>query len=292
MKSLNLIKHAKRLLLITLVSTGIAEAESLQVDYYGVVSSSADTNMLKMAQDVFFTQLKSIDSITVTDKRSDLSKTLLQIPEIDSSSKRIAFYAEIDEEKDMFSTVTWNCKFDAVSPEDGITYSKNETFESYYKILVNAKTSIESLLSQFREKPEKARDADSFFASGAGTPSDIDIESLAGTWTGEPNTDKIIILRGGRGFVIFKNGASMNIRIQAGTTGKNSVQVQQVGKPNASFFTELPRETALRIAPSASPITWNFTITSQNSLEGEKVTLLPDGDDASEGKAHSLWTRK
>lgn len=291
MKSLNFIKQTTRLLLIILVSTGVATAESLQVDYYGVVSSSSDTNMLKMAQDVFYTQLKSIDSLVIVDKRPDISKTLASLPVLDQNSSRIAFYAEIDEEKDLFNQTTWNCKFDAVTPNDGITHSKSEVFESYYKILVSAKNSIESLLNEFRKPEKNVPDADSQNIA-ENSLSNVDVESLAGTWIGEPNADKIIILRGGRGFVIYKNGATMNIRITAKKGSGNTIEIQQVGKSNASFFTELPRETALAYAQNAEPITWNFRITSQSSLEGTKKTLLPDGAGAKEGSEPAAWTKK
>lgn len=291
MKSLNLKKHIKRLLLIITATTGIATAESLQVDYYGVVSSSADTNMLKMAQDVFYTQLKSIDSIIVVDRRPDISKTLTDFPQLDQNSSKIAFYAEIDEEKDLFNQTSWNCKFNAVTTKSGITRTKTEVFESYYKILVNAKNSIESLLDEFRKPEKPIEDADRQNIE-ENSLSSIDVESLAGTWTGEPGTDKIIILRGGRGFVIYKNGATMNIRISAGKSGANSIEIQQTGKSNASFFTEIPREMALQYAPEAAPIVWDFKITSQSSLEGKKTTLLPDGAGAKRGTTNSTWTKK
>lgn len=291
MKSLNLKKSVKRLLLIFLVSTGIAGAESLQVDYYGVVSSSSDINMLKMAQDVFFTQLKSIDYLVVSDKRPDALKILSAPPDIGRNSSGIAFYAEISEETDLFGKTKWNCKFEAVAPEDGIAHSKSDTFESYYKILVNAKKSIESVLGDFRSQKKIAQDADSQ-SIAENSLSDVDVESLAGTWTGEPETDKIIILRGGRGFVVYKNGATMNIRIFASRDKKNSIEIRQVGKSNASFFTELPRQAALSAATSAEPIVWNFVITSQNSLEGVKTTLLPDEDGAKKGSVASSWIRK
>lgn len=291
MGSLNLKKHIKRFFLMITATTGIATAESLQVDYYGVVSSSSDANMLKMAQDVFYTQLKSIDSIIVVDRRADVSKTMMDFPSLDQSSSRIAFYAEIDEEKDLFNETKWNCKFNAVTPKDGITHTKTEVFESYYKILVNSKNSIEALLGEFMRPEKTAQDADRQNLDG-NSASSIDIEMLAGTWAGENGTDKIIILRGGRGFVIYKNGATMNIKISAGKNGANSIEIQQTGSSNASFFTELPRETALQYAPSADPIVWNFKITSQNSLEGTKTTLLPDGSGAKKGTTAALWTKK
>ena len=248
--------------------------------------------MLKMAQDVFYTQLKSIESIIVIDKRPDLSKTLSSIPEPDAESSRIAFYAEIIEEQNSAGKPVWNCKFDAVTPRDGITHSKSEVFESYYKILVNAKNSIEAVLNELRGPQKYIEDADSENLAG-NRNSSINIESLAGTWTGEPFTDKIIILRGGRGFVVYKNGATMNIRIIAGKSD-SEIEVRQAGRANASFFTEIPRETALLYAPSANPIVWNLKITSQNTLEGTKTTLITEngGASAKEGKISTVWTRK
>ncbi len=292
MKSFSLKKHTKKLLLSLLFSTKLLAAQSMQVDYYGVVSSSADSNMLKMAQDVFYTQLKSIDSIIVIDKRPDISKTLESIPESWPESSRIAFYAEISEEQKTDGKTAWSCKFSAVTPRDGITHSKSEVFESYYKILINAKNSIEAVLNELRGPQKYIEDADSEnFAENRN--SSVDIESLAGTWTGEPFTDKIIILRGGRGFVVYKNGATMNIRIIAGKTGPK-IEVRQTSKANASFFTEIPRETALLYAPSANPIVWNLEITAQGTLEGTKTTLLTDdgGASAKEGKTSAFWTRR
>ncbi|MBQ0052703.1 MAG: hypothetical protein KBT11_11675 [Treponema sp.] len=294
MKSLKVNRNLKRLFLSLLFATGIAFASPLQVDYYGVVSSSADSNMLKMAQDVFYTQLKSIDDISVDDKRPDISKTLVSIPALDAGTQKIAFYAEISEAADGAKN-GWNCKFNAVTPADGITHSKNEIFESYYKILVNAKTAIEAVLGDLKAPAPVFEDADKNniamdFSTG------IDIESLAGTWSGEPNTDKIIILRGGRGFVIFKNGATMNIRISVNKTTVNgkdtNLEIKQVGRANASFFPELSRETALNYASQAQPITWNFAITSPDTLNGIKTTLVATASGAEEGTLDATWTRK
>ena len=70
------------------------------------------------------------------------------------------------------------------------------------------------------------------------------LDTLAGTWTGDTLIDKIVILRGGKGFVIFKNGASMNIVI---SINGSSVTVIQKGRSNASFYPELSRELAPQI---------------------------------------------
>lgn len=270
-------------------------AENLLVDYYGVVSASSDTNMLKMAQDVFFTQLKSIDGITVDDKRPDLSKASASLPDFVQTNASIYFYAEVTDQKNESGQTVWNCRFNAVTAADGITHSASENYESYYKILVGAKTAIEKVLSDLKSpSPEFASANKSNLAADFKTG--VDIESLAGTWGGEPYADKIIILRGGRGFVIFKNGATMNIKISVkknSAGGKNTnLEISQVGKSNASFFPELPREQALQCAVSAPPITWNFSLTSADTLEGIKNTIIQTNDGTEHGTVNSIWTRR
>ncbi len=274
-----------------------SNAQTLQIDYYGIVSTAADTNMLKMAQDVFLNQLKSIDGVSVDDKRQDLSHAMTSIPTFTSSGEKIAFYAEITGENNGDGQTKWNCRFNAISPHDGLTHSKNESYESYYKILTGSKSAIEAVLNNIRGTEEKKHGSGNGAQDSQTTAksvSDTDIESLAGTWTGEPYTDKIIILRGGRGFVIFKNGATMNIKIMRKNDGGSGtkLEITQVGKSNASFFPELPRETALSIAAEAKPIIWNFNLTSQGTLEGTKTTLMPSENGASQEKIPSMWTKQ
>ena len=278
-----------------LSSLSFIHADNLLVDYYGVVSASSDRNMLKMAQDVFFTQLKSIDGITVDDKRPDLSKASVSLPEFASTNAKVFFYAEITDGKNESGQTIWNCRFNAVTQADGITHSATETYESYYKILVGAKTAIEKVLSDLKSPaPEFISANKANIAADFSTG--VDIESLAGTWSGEPYADKIIILRGGRGFVIFKNGATMNIKISVKKmtiAGRSTnLEIAQVGKSNASFFPELPREQALACAANASPITWNFSLTSADTLEGIKNTVIATNDGTEQGTVNSSWTRK
>ncbi len=294
--------HVSNLIVPAILSTAVASpiaAEQLAIDYYGVVAESTldgtELNMLKMAQDIFFTQLKSIDSITVSDKRPDSSKTSLSIPDFQGSS--VAFYAEIGENVSE-NGKTWTCRFSAFDPSDEITHSKTETYDSYYKILSGAKSAIESVISDFKkDENEKKAVVVAKTESPRTFDGNIDIESLAGTWSGEPFTDKILILRGGRGFIIFKNGATMNIKISAKKIDSrgnvSEIEVRQIGKSNASFFPELPRQTALNLAATASPIVWNFTIRA-GELYGTKRTIIPATNalGAEEGTVVSTWSKK
>lgn len=295
MKNLHLKSWLLAFSIMILSPLSALHAEDLLVDYYGVVSASSDTNMLKMAQDVFYTQLKSIDGIIVDDKRPDISKASSEIPVFIKTNAKIYFYAEISDDKTETGQPLWNCRFNAVTSSDGITHTATENYESYYKILVGAKNAIEKVLSDLKEPDPQFASADKENIA-ADFKTGVDIESLAGTWSGEPFADKIIILRGGRGFVIFKNGATMNIKIsvkKAVIDGKSTnLEITQVGKSNASFFPELSREQALACAAKAAPITWNFALTSADTLEGIKNTVIPTNDGTEQGTVNSSWTRR
>lgn len=291
-------KHLLCLISLLITSTTFIYSVPLKVEYYGVVSVSSDSNMTKMAQDIFFTQLKSIDYISVEDKRPDISKASKSIPNfIQNNETHLVFYAEIEELFDSDNNQRiWNCKFNAMNPEDEIIHTKTEVYDSYYKILSGARFAIENVISDFQPKDKSSKSENSTKSQVKTFNGNIDIESLAGTWYGEPYTDKIMILRGGRGFIIFKNGATMNIKITVKKTDSkgnvSEIEISQIGKSNASFFPELPRQTALNVASAAPTIVWNFTIDS-GILSGTKKTLITTDNEigAKEGLLETTWSK-
>ena len=99
-------------------------------------------------------------------------------------------------------------------------------------------------------------------------------------------------MRGGRGFVIFNNGASMNITVElSGEDADKQVLITQKGNSNASFYPELQRTAALSAAVSAEPIKWTLTLVNGNTLKGIKDTLLPEGNGYKAGTINVIWTR-
>lgn len=249
-----------------------------------------------MAQDIFFTQLNAIDNLKVMDKRPDIGSVSTKIPDTSSSgNSKVIFYAEILEEKTISDNITWKCRFNAKTQSDGKIYSKQENYDSYYKILVNAKTSIEELLSPLKQQVIHLSESEAETLSSKKVT--IDLESLSGTWGGEPFTDKIVILRGGRGFIIYKNGATMNISVSLEYDANNNqeIKIKQVGKSNASFYPALSRETALTAAANAQPIEWHLKTAGDGRLEGTKNTLIKSNsvpETVENGTEKVLWTKK
>lgn len=287
------------LLIFFLTANGISQSsvpQKLYVDYYGVISPSSDSNMTKMAQDMFFTQLKSFEQFVITDKRDKENPVTLETDFSNTQSGHVVFFAEIKEIPNG-DAKKWNCTLHALDPQTEKSVVKSDIYESYYRILSSIKPSSESILSDFKPKTgaeTEITQTPSGSQGGFENAIAANTENLAGTWSGENDTNKIVILRGGRGFVIFKNGASMNIavKIDEAEDGSTTVEISQVGRANASFYPGLSREIALEAAASAPPIVWKFTLENDETLSGTKNTLVAAGDKAEPGTVEVKWTKK
>lgn len=256
------------------------------VQFYATVSSSADASMIKMSTDILYTQLQSMDGYTVVDRRNENYTS-------ENKPGNISFYAEIQEQ----STGNWTCTLNAFKNDSA--FSSTKEYDSYYKILMDAKASLENFMLNLsgnivipeEESAEMAEDEIKPEIHSPGKKRNPVMDLLAGTWIGEELIEKILILRGGRGFIIFKNGASMNIAV---SVEGSDVTIKQSGKSNASFYPELPRQDALKIAASANPIEWKLKLNG-NTLSGIKKTLISDKKSStgvSEGTVAVSWTKQ
>lgn len=295
-------KYKLPLLLIVIFSAFSAFAQQTAVNFYGVYSSSGDKNMIEMTRNLYFAQLKEMDTVIVTDKSASAfftneNGTLSIVPkEPEDNKNAVNFFIEIESS----GNGNWQSTFH-IQPENGgnETVVKKE-FSSYYKILTEAKDAIEETFEKFTQADDNTeqivqtpiQESESKVVGSEATT-----ESIAGTWEGENFIDKIVILRGGRGFVIYKNGATMNIQIsvQNNSETESIITIKQAGKSNASFFPELQRKIALENAPTAEPLEWQLTLTDSNTLQGSKKTLIEDETaptGAIQGTADVTWTRK
>ncbi len=285
-------------LLLLSLHTAAYTLPAMEIDYYGVVSTSEDSNMLKMAQDIFFTQLKSFDNATIGDKRTDSNFTLKDQPVI-TGNNHIAFFAELKEKQNTADTTLppqWECTYNIILKDNVTKITKTHVYESYYNILVSSKSNIEELLVN------ASANTASPLSQNSGNPADgngaLNLDALAGNWSGEQLADKIVLLRGGRGFVIFKNGVSMNIAVTINKTDISgnitSITIKQTGKPNASYFPAIPRDVALSKAKDANPITWDLELISPKLLKGKKNTLVysKDRGTVTEGTEDITWFKK
>lgn len=270
------------------MTNALYSQNSIRIDYYGVVASEVDENMYKMTSDLYYTQLCEIPSFFVTDKRN--AGQLTTPPSSDSfSSGNLSFYAVIEKKGES----KWISTLYVINQSAQSKKSQSKEYDSYYKILTEPKAVLQDSIKNLITSNQKNNDVKTAEAQLPENAQASGTEMLSGTWDGEDVIDKIVIMRGGRGFVVFKNGASMNILVKYDEIDSNKIIILQNAKSNASFFPELPRQVALKEAVNASPIQWSFVLKDANTLSGTKKTLISDdGTTVKEGTVTVTWKRR
>ncbi len=268
-----------------------AQNTGTSVYFFATVTSTPDDPTIKLTENLFYTQFQT-ENVGITDMRPSYITDYTQgtVPHTDLPESAILFGLELQKENS-----GWVCRLNILRQKDVLTgntspFCFENTYESYYKILMDTKNLIGQVLS-YQSSATEPLAVESQTAPAATAKGLFNLDNLAGTWKGESLIDKIIILRSGRGFVIFNNGASMNISI---TLKGNILEAVQTGKPNASFFPDLPREVALAAATRAEPVSWNLSLSDADTLSGTKTTLLPSETDSSNAERKSVsvtWKR-
>lgn len=268
--------------LIFMCLAAYSQADKPALYFYAAPASSSspeDPAAVKMTRDLLFSQLSSLDLFVIRDKRdTEYSPDLIK----KHAANDFLFYAEIYEKNG-----EWLSKMHLIEAASAKETVLQNSYEGYYKILMEAKSSLTALIKQFNTGNTSSAPQEIPAQPAAATG------NISGTWFGENHIDKIVLLRGGRGFVIFKNGASMNISV---SIDGNTVTAVQQSKPDASFFPEIPRETALIKAPDAAPIRWELTIKNDSLMQGVKSGLVAEYDAAGvlsvrEGSTPVEWHR-
>lgn len=262
-------------------------AEDLkQIDFYGVASKDTEKNMLSMTEDLFFAQLKEL-SYTIEDKRYEnfSSDYFSNACDFSASNKKgtAAIFAVITK----LDTGKWEMKINFLEYNNTAPRTTDQVYDSYYKILMESKSSLTSTLTQLMSTSSAKTNASS------DSSEEITLEALAGSWNGGKYINKVIIMRGGRGFVIFKNGASMNISVKIEKNeGIQSVNIIQTSGNNASYFPGIERKKALEAAMSAKPISWNLKPVDKNTLTGTENTLTEDSaGNIKESSVSATWKK-
>jgi len=268
--------------LIFMCLAAYSQADKPALYFYAAPASSSspeDPAAVKMTRDLLFSQLSSLDLFVIRDKRdTEYSPDLIK----KHAANDFLFYAEIYEKNG-----EWLSKMHLIEAASAKETVLQNSYEGYYKILMEAKSSLTALIKQFNTGNTSSAPQEIPAQPAAATG------NISGTWFGENHIDKIVLLRGGRGFVIFKNGASMNISV---SIDGNTVTAVQQSKPDASFFPDIPRETALIKAPDAAPIRWELTIKNDSLMQGVKSGLVAEYDAAGvlsvrEGSTPVEWHR-
>lgn len=272
---------------LILLSTSFGQTQ-YNIDYYGIVSTEIDQNMSKMTSDLYYTQLCEINNFVVNDKR--IANSIEAAPENSQlSNDNLSFYAKIAKKE---NSSKWISSFTLIDKKNNTKQTETKEYDSYYKILMEPKSVLQASIKNLIEKQDIQTEEPGFEINK--NTSVVSTEFLSGTWSGEDNIDKIVIMRGGRGFVIFTNGATMNINIELENSSDASkkIIITQSSRTNASFLIELPRQIALKEAVNAAPIKWIFSVSNENTLIGTKNTLIESNGSAIPGNLNVTWKRK
>lgn len=277
----------------------------IDVHFFGIIIPPTLENQKNISENLLSAHLRIIPEITFIDNtKPGIEKQISNLPEntpaieyldkIDRSflipnKQAIGIFAiinKIDEENLECTIYTQNFL-------NGQNFSLTENFKSFYKLLTDVKSSITNLISKTAniqltaiQAPKRQMPKINELA--------MTVEGVSGTWSGEKEINKIILMRSGRGFVIFSNGASMpiNVSIEINERNHKILKITQQGNFNASFYPDIPRQKALEYSQKASPIQWNFILTETGSLEGFKYTLVLDSDGkVAEQKKHVSWNK-
>lgn len=264
-------------LIFSVINLNLFSEEVKKIDFYGVYSQDADKNMLNMTEDLFYTQLREL-SIDLTDKRQ---QQISQSEEIfnpltydfltTSDKNSYALFVQIKK----LPTLKWECSIFLKKLSSEKTYSTTKEYDSYYKILMESKTNLKGMLIDLLDSTKNLAIASE--TEEITSDQIISTDVIAGSWKGENFIDKIVIMRGGRGFIIYKNGASMNILINISKNEENgspTININQASRNNASYYPELQRKDAMEYAIDAQPIEWSFKLANAKTLKGTKSTLV------------------
>ncbi|WP_027727431.1 hypothetical protein [Treponema sp. C6A8] len=282
------LKKYKSFFTLLIFLSAFTFAQTYEIDYCGIFSSDLDMNMAKLTSDLYFTQLSETQNFEVTDRRSEFNTKEIEKldKELFTPSKK-TFFAEINKITD---SDKWQTVFHLVYENSEVTRTKE--YDSYYKILMepkdNLKTSLSNLITKGGDAPAETKAKNDMPPAKANA---ISTEFLSGTWKAENGLNKVVIMRGGRGFVIFNNGASMNILINFEDAEGKKIKITQNQKSNASYFPELSREEALEHAINAQPIEWTLTASDSNTLKGAKHTLIKADGSVVYTDIPVTWTR-
>lgn len=276
--------------------------EKYALYYYGVVTNVNDQNMLNMTQDLFAAQIRGIGYVSLRDMHSDGVKALYADVSTDTDGSEffslvkemspdienaILFYTRIFRPR---SDEKWECTFFAKNTQNDVVASRTKSYDSYYKILSDAKQLIQSVVAEACGKSNEPESSPN--GALAARPNALNAENISGTWSGESDISKIILMRSGRGFIVFANGATMNISISlSGEAGSKRLRVVQQDKFNASYYPDIDRGEILSYAENAAPIEWNLVMMPNGNLEGTKKTLVASVDGIEPSDVKVVWKK-
>jgi hypothetical protein len=262
---------------------------------YSLSSSSANDTVTRTVNDLVFSFIRELRTYRMLDMRTEALPADLGIPEGSS----YIFYGTLQEQPD-------GLRLELVLKGGPYTVTRiiSRVYENSNRILLESRMLVRDLFDQSVALPdpgtEQVPQIAAINGSAVNTQNQSEyipvrsVDALAGTWHGEEEIEKIMILRGGRAIVILKTGLSLTLEM---TIGADDLVVRQKGTILPRQFADVPDPVAKQAADIAPPLEWHFLVSrDQKTLSGTKktVTIKHDGQNVLSMESVELkvlWSR-
>ena len=151
--------------------------------------------------------------------------------------------------------------------EDQVTRMISKVYENINRILLDSRLLVFNLFD-FSIKLDALADSQQEEQTTEFTYIET-VDSLAGSWKGEPGLDRVMILRGGRGMAVFSSGVSISLDLKI---ENGYLLVTQKGTMQPRQFLNLPDGIAQQAVQQIEPPQWRFLVsTDKKILSGTKI---------------------
>ncbi len=281
-----------------LALSGTVQSQSLpSVAVFSLQSRDLSENITVSVNDLVYSFIRELRTYRIVDMRSDSLPLDMGVPD----GTDYVFFGSISSQPD-------GIKLELVLKGGPLNVTRliSRVYENSNRILLESRMLVRDLFDQSVRLPDPddpvhARSTPEQEKREERPPEEnnlvsvTSIDSLAGSWEGEPGIEKIMLLRGGRGVAVLSSGVSISLEV---IVSNGDLVVRQKGNANPRQFDDLPDPVARQAANIAPPLEWRFLISKdQNTLSGTKKTVVIKNDGENiltmENAEHQVsWVRK
>ena len=283
---------------ILLVLSGVLYGQNVpSVAVFSLVSREIGLKITVSVNDLVFSFIRELRTYRIVDMRTDSLPLDLGVPD----GTDYVFFGTISSQPD-------GIKLELVLKGGPLNVTRliSRVYENSNRILLESRMLVRDLFDQSVRLPDpdgpvhvqatpEVETGDTLPRTDQNLVSVTSVDSLAGSWEGEPGIEKIMLLRGGRGVAVLSSGVSISLEV---IVSNGDLVVRQKGNANPRQFDDLPDPVARQAANIAPPLEWRFLISrDQQTLLGTKKTVVIKNDGKNiltmENAEHEVsWIRK
>lgn len=230
-----------------------------RVAVYQLQASAMNEQTVKTVDNLVFSFIKELKSYTILDLRTQ--PVPVEFPE--ELGIDFIFFGALQE-------LPEGIKLELIlkGKEEQVTRIISKVYENINRILLDSRLLVLNLFD-FSVRLENLANISPQEQKAAEFEYIETVDSLAGSWKGEPGLDRIMILRGGRGMAVFSSGVSVSLELKI---ENGYLLVTQKGNLQPRQFLHLPDDIARQAIQKINPPQWRFLVSADKKiLSGTKV---------------------